>query len=79
MSWSLPLGDTGLRLTHMVSTGGAVANTIIQSWVACGSGPVGQQIEICPIWLNIVRKFESSILCTDTEETEQICGMIYLL
>ncbi len=61
----------------MLPTSGALANTKIKILVACGPGPVGQQIEICLNWFNIVRKNESPILITDAEETGKICGMIY--
>ena len=61
----------------MLPTSGALANTKIRSLVACGPGLVGQLIEICLNWLNIVRKNESPILITDAEETGKICGIIY--
>ena len=77
MSWSLSLGDTASWLSYMLPTRGALANAKIKPQVACGPGPVGQLIEICLNWLNIVRKNESPILITDAEETDKICGIIY--
>ncbi len=61
----------------MLPTIGALANAKIKPLVACGPGTVGQLIEICLNWLNIiiVRKNESPILITDAEETDKFCGI----